>query len=627
MASQTAHKEPCQIISEYDKNMCHLADKKIMLNILEFTPIAQFSIGKNHRITQWNRACELLTGYSAKEMIGTKDQWKPFYSTKRPVLADLIVDNDFRKFQKLYKNKKSSKSKIIPMAWQSTDFFKNLGSKFRHVFFLAAPILDPKGKVLGAVETLQDITEQVQAKIDLRASEERYRTLTEQIADGVALIEDGKISFVNDACVKILGYHTSEDLLGDNLVHLVSDTYKKSFEKMCKDFETGNLSEKMLQLRCLKKDGTEFWIETHNSVIEWEGKPALLTTVRDITASKLQDMAIRKEAYYLRSQNERLRTTIKGRYSLGRLIGKSNSIQRVYDRILKAASSNANVVIYGESGTGKELVARAIHDMSDRGHGEFIAVNCGAIPENLIESEFFGHKKGAFTGAIIDKSGYLESANGGTLFLDEVGEIPLNMQVKLLRAVEDGGFTPIGSTRIKKANIRIVAATHRDLKNRVTSGLMREDFFYRIHIIPIHIPPLRERKDDLPLLVYHFLQTLSENGKTAFIPEKVLKAMQEYDWPGNVRELQNAIHRYITFNTMDLLEITQPQPNDSFRFNSDHFPKTTEKIDLRIAIGNYEKELVLKILEKNQGNRTQAAKALGIERRSLQRKLKRYRIM
>ncbi|RZB35777.1 MAG: hypothetical protein SRB2_02827 [Desulfobacteraceae bacterium Eth-SRB2] len=626
MAGQPAYKEPYPLITKQDENICRLPDKKTMLNILGFTPIAQFSMGMDHRITQWNRACELLTGYSAKKMIGTQSQWKPFYPNQRPVVADLIVDNDFKNFEKLYENRRSSKSEIIPTAWQSTDFFENLGGKPRHVFFLAAPILDSKGKILGAVETLQDITEQVQAKGDLRASEGRYRTLTEQIADGVALIEDGKIRFVNDACVKIFGYHASEDLLGDNPVNLISDPYKKSFKEMWKAFEAGRLSERMLQLQCLKKDGSKFWIEAHNSVIEWEGKPGLLTTVRDITASKLQDLAIREEAHYLRSQNERLKSTIKGRYSLGQLIGKSEPIQEVYDRILKAASSNANVVIYGESGTGKELVARAIHDMSDRGDGEFIAVNCGAIPENLIESEFFGHKKGAFTGAVIDKSGYLESADGGTLFLDEVGEIPLNMQVKLLRAIEDGGFTPIGSTRIKKTNIRIVAATHRNLKDRVTSGLMREDFFYRIHIVPIHIPPLRERKDDLPLLVYHFLQTLSDNGKTAFIPEKVLKAMQEYDWPGNVRELQNAIHRYITFNTMDFLEITQPEPNDSICFESDHFPKTIEKIDLRIAMGNYEKEVILKILEKNQGNRTQAAKALGIERRSLQRKLKRYRI-
>ncbi|MBW2603448.1 MAG: sigma 54-interacting transcriptional regulator [Deltaproteobacteria bacterium] len=626
MNNEPARKKPNHVRSEKKKHLPLLASRKTISNILECTPIAQFSIGMDHRITQWNKTCELLTGYSAKEMIGTRRQWEPFYPNERPVLADLIVDNDFKYFQKSYIKKSAAKSKIISQAWQATDSFENLGDKSRHLFFIAAPIIDSKSKIIGAVETLQDITKKIRAKENLRASEERYRVLTEQIADGVVLIQDGKVRFINDAGAKIFGYHASDDIIGNDMVNLISGQYKKNFKEMKKAFDKGRSSEKMRQLQCLKKDGSKFWVEAHSSVIKWEGKPALLTTVRDITTAKLQDLAIRKEAYCLRGQNERLKSTIKGRYSLGRLIGKSEAMQEVYDRILKAASSNANVVIYGDSGTGKELVARAIHDMSDRGNREFIAVNCGAIPENLIEREFFGHKKGAFTGAVLDKSGYLESADGGTLFLYEVGEIPLNMQVKLLRAAEDGSFTPIGSTREKKTNIRIIAATHRNLKDRVKNGLMREDFFYRIHIIPIHIPPLRERKDDLPLLVYHFLQTFSDNGKTTFISEKVLKAIQKYDWPGNIRELQNAIHRYITFNTMDFLEINPTEQHDSIDYERDLFPNAFEEFDLRVAMENFEKRVIVNTLKQNQGNRTRAAKALGIERRSLQRKLKRYRI-
>jgi PAS domain S-box-containing protein len=624
MSNEPAHKKSYHEVNEKNENLLFLASPKAILNILECTPIAQFSIGMDHRITQWNRACELLTGYPAKEMIGTRRQWEPFYPKERPVLADLIVNDDFKDFQKLYNKKRAARSKIIPLAWQAIDFFESLGGKSRHLFFIAAPIIDSNGKIIGAIETLQDITEQIQTKENLRASETQYRVLTEQIADGVVLIQDGKIRFANNAFAKIFGYNASEDIMGNDPVHLISDPCKKNFKEMGKAFEEGRFSEKMLQLQCFKKDGSKFWIEAHNSVIKWEGKPALLTTVRDITTTKLQDLAIREEAHSLRGQNERLKSTIKGRYSLGQLIGKSEPMQGVYERILKAASSSANVVIYGESGTGKELVARAIHEMSDRGDREFIAVNCGAIPETLIESEFFGHKKGAFTGAVLDKSGYLESADGGTLFLDEVGEIPLNMQVKLLRAVEDGSFTPIGSTRAKKTNIRIIAATHRDLKDRVKSGHMREDFFYRVHIIPIHIPPLRERKEDLPLLVYHFCQTFSDNGKTAFIPGKILKAMQTYDWPGNVRELQNAIHRYVTFKTMDFLKINPPEPNDAIDDESYHFSRSSEKFDLRVAMENFEKRVVEKTLKQNQGNRTRAAKALGIERRSLQRKLKKY---
>lgn len=335
-------------------------------------------------------------------------------------------------------------------------------------------------------------------------------------------------------------------------------------------------------------------------------------------------MAIRAEAYHLKNENVRLKAKMKDRFGLGEIVGKSRPMQDVYEKILKAAASVANVVIYGESGTGKELVARSIHDMGNRSDKEFMTVNCGAIPEDLIESEFFGYKKGAFTSANIDKRGYLESVNGGTLFLDEVGEIPLSMQVKLLRAIEGGGFTPVGSTEVKKADVRIIAATNRNLKDHVKNGLMREDFFYRIHIIPIHIPPLRQRKDDLPLLVYHFMQTFSKNGNTGFIPENFFKAMLEYDWPGNVRELQNAIQRYITFKTMDFLDISQQQPIHPSYFEDQALSETLEKRDLRTALEDFEKTVISKTLGQNNGNRTRAAKLLGIERRSLQRKIKRF---
>jgi transcriptional regulator with PAS, ATPase and Fis domain len=205
---------------------------------------------------------------------------------------------------------------------------------------------------------------------------------------------------------------------------------------------------------------------------------------------------------------------------------------------LKAAESNANVIIYGESGTGKELVAKSIHALSDRGSKPFVPVNCGAIPENLIESEFFGYQKGAFTGANQEKAGFLSAANGGTLFLDEVGEINANMQIKLLRAIDGGGFSPLGSNQIVKPDIRIIAATNRDLADKIHQGHFRSDFFYRIHVIPINLPSLRERREDIPLLIHHFLQLFGDDNKLQSIPETTMQAMQRYDWPGNVREFK-----------------------------------------------------------------------------------------
>ena len=195
----------------------------------------------------------------------------------------------------------------------------------------------------------------------------------------------------------------------------------------------------------------------------------------------------------------RLRSSQHNRDRFGNIIGKSPAIQRVYELILNAAATDANVILYGESGTGKELVAHAIHEMSSRKSGSFVPVNCGAIPETLMESEFFGHRKGAFTGAIIDKHGFLDLADGGTLFLDELGEIGQSMQVKLLRAIDGGGFTPIGGSQVKTPDLRIIAATNRDVAEQVRKGVIREDFFYRIHVIPIQLPALRERKEDIPL--------------------------------------------------------------------------------------------------------------------------------
>ncbi len=598
-----------------------------MLNILNCTPIAQFAIDLKHNITHWNKACEKLTGLSAKKMIGTKNHWAPFYDRKRPVLADLIVDNRIHEIKSMYRDNDVSRSEEIPSAWEATGFFKNIGGKDRHFYFLAAPILDQHGNILGAIETVQDITRRVMYEKELRDSEERYRVLTKQVADGVALIQKGKLKFLNDAFCSIFGYSSKEELLNKETIELISSQDRSIYENFATAFAERRFDVQTIEIQCTNADGEDFWVESHNTVISWEGKRALLVTIRNISERKMREQLEKQKAEKLRFENSRLRNKIKSRFGLGQLVGKSRAMQTVYDAILKTSTSNANVIIYGESGSGKELVARAVHEMSDRGEKPFIAVNCGAIPENLFESEFFGHKKGAFTGASFDKCGYLESAQDGILFLDEVGEIPLSMQVKLLRALDGGGFTPIGSTQVKHADTRIIAATNRNLKKQVRCGQMREDFFYRIHIIPIHVPPLRDRKDDLALLIYHFMQQLGKAETESFLPDNILRAMQSYDWPGNVRELQNVIQRYATFKTLGF-----PSVNETTHvLNSpEHQPSTPQLGDgfiLRNVLEDFEKDILLKAMAQVNGNRTRAAVVLGTERRSLQRKLKRYQLV
>ncbi len=326
----------------------------------------------------------------------------------------------------------------------------------------------------------------------------------------------------------------------------------------------------------------------------------------------------------LREENVRLRARSKDRFRFGDIIGKSEPMQRVYELILQAAASDMNVILYGESGTGKELVSRAIHEASDRKEQVFFPVNLGAISENLIESEFFGHKKGAFTGADSDQRGFLHLTDKGTLFLDELADIGLNLQVKLLRVLEGNGFTPVGTTEVIKPNIRFIAASNQDLNHRVKTGQIREDFYYRIHVFPIRLPPLRERKEDIPLLVEHFLKSTAPLQKGKPITPGFLEALQAYDWPGNVRELQNTLHRYVSQGEVDFLG----ERINSKISETSNFGDTINhgKMALDQAVADCEKATILNALKNSQGHKVKTAAALGISRAALYNKMKKYGI-
>lgn len=374
----------------------------------------------------------------------------------------------------------------------------------------------------------------------------------------------------------------------------------------------------------VKNPRDQHWYYSMNAPIQhMDGSTSLLAMITDINDRKNAEQALRESEIHLLHENIFLRTQIKERKKFGNIVGQSAAMQQVYEHILNAGASDATAILFGEAGTGKELVAHAIHDMSERRNKRFVPVHCGAIPENLIESEFFGYKKGAFSGALTDKPGYLEYADGGTLFLDEVGEISPHMQVKLLRVLEGGGYTPVGSTQNKTADVRIVAATNRDLQLLVKNGLMREDFFYRIHILPIHLPPLRERKGDLPLLIRHFMEMHAGKRNVPPLTAKLMEKLYHYDWPGNVRELQNVIVRYCNQNTIDLTGASSkpeaPPDQMSYPDTAGMGPK-----NLNEMLAKYEKLLILTTLNQNQWHRRKAASALGIDRKTLFNKMKRY---
>ena len=343
----------------------------------------------------------------------------------------------------------------------------------------------------------------------------------------------------------------------------------------------------------------------------------------DINDRKQFEESLRQQEASLRAQNTRFLSSLGDGMRFGRIIGKSPAMHRVYRLILKAAQSSANVIIYGESGTGKEMVARTIHQLSERGGKPFVPVNCGAIPDTLVESEFFGFQKGAFTGASLQKAGFLNAADCGTLFLDEVGEVNAGMQIKLLRALDGGGYSPLGSNEIIKPNIRIITATNRDLENKIQQGKFRKDFFYRIHVIPIYLPPLRERKQDIPLLIHHFLQLFADDNQLQSIPETAMKAMQRHEWPGNVRELQNAVRQYIALQEMDLIANLEQQDWGA-QVHDDLVTEGAADRSLNDAMLRFERRYIEHILGAHQWNRSKVAALLGVDRRTLYRKIKAF---
>jgi len=591
------------------------------LKILEYSPVAQFAIDAEHRIVLWNQACELLSGYPAQGMLGTDLQWKPFYPSRQPVLADLVLEQEGRDYLKYYRGERMVRSKLVPTAWETTEFFPDMGGQARHIRFLAAPISDENGRYVGAVQTLMDVTEEMNHHKALLQSMEDYRALAQDLSDGFVLVQKGRFIFVNRAYARMLGYSDPRYFIGRRPEEFIAPALREEFSKKNRAIEQGLVKERRLLWPHIMGDGREVWIEGHPKLIQWENKPTVLSTLIDVTEERNREMAMKEEAESLRRQVVSMKVSMKERYRFGDIIGKSALMQEVYELIAKAAAKDTHVIIYGESGTGKELVARAIHMKSARRDKEFVAVNCGAIPQNLMESEFFGYRKGAFTGAHADKAGYLDRANGGTLFLDEVGELSSDMQAKLLRAIDGHGYIPIGTTQSRPCDFRVIAATNKDMARQVQLGSVREDFFYRIHIVPIYLPPLRNRKEDLPLLVDHFMRLHREEGKTPAMQGLVMKAIYDYDWPGNVRELQNAIHRYLTIGRLDLQPGQRVGDARGATKGEGHIPSVC---NLKTALVQVEKQMIADALKQTRWNKAKAAALLGIPRKTLYRKMERH---
>ncbi len=314
------------------------------------------------------------------------------------------------------------------------------------------------------------------------------------------------------------------------------------------------------------------------------------------------------------------------------IIGRSEAMQRVFGIIRKVSASDSTVLINGETGTGKGLAARAIHAQSARQASAFIAINCGAIPENLLESELFGHVRGAFTGATANKVGKFEQAHGGTIFLDEIGDMSADLQVKILRVLEEGEFEPVGGNRTVSVNVRIIAATHRDLEERVREGRFREDLYYRLYVIPLVLPPLRERQADVGLLARHFLEEFNARGAGQIegLSEGALAVLRGYAWPGNIRELRNLMERLVVLKDDGFIDVDDLPVKLKSAEGIPTVPAgiaiSDDGINLNSAVTEFEKALILQSLEKTKWVKNKAAKLLKLNRTTLVEKIKRYQL-
>lgn len=332
------------------------------------------------------------------------------------------------------------------------------------------------------------------------------------------------------------------------------------------------------------------------------------------------------EAQLLKAELNQLRKTVQSQYSLDNIIGQSNEIQRVFDLVKTVADTDTTILLNGPTGTGKELLARAIHYRSNRSSGPFIAVNCAALPDSLLESELFGYEQGAFTGANRQHKGRFEQADNGTLLLDEIGEITIGTQIKLLRVLQEGSFQRLGGEALIRPNTRVITATNQNLKSLIQKGLFREDLYYRLNVFQINVPALKDRPSDIPLLINHFIDFYAQKHRKPKIqiPESLMDELICYDWPGNIRELENLIERHIILSTPPTLDGLTASP-PALNTPTEH-KESNEDFSLPQYLLNVEREQIIKALEKNNGVQAQAAKALGITRSNLHYRIKKLNI-
>jgi PAS domain S-box-containing protein len=619
---------------------------RLFLEIIEFLPDPTFILNEERKVIAWNKAMELMTGVKKENMIG-KGKYAysiPFYGKPKPVLIDLIWE-DKEEIKKRYANFHKNAN-----TYCGETFFPDFNKKGAYIWGTATPLFNSKGIIIGAIESIRDITDKTKALMALHESEEKFQKLAENNFAAITIRRKEKFIYANPRVEEITGYRIGE-FIRLKILDIVHPDFHDFIKEDNLEWQKSENLRLQSEIKIITKDKNVRWIEQTSSNIIFDGKPAIITTSYDITGRKtfenelkrhkenLEEL-VRERTKELLLANENLKKEINERkkveqdlntlrkdivkdYTYQDIVSKSPIIQKIMGSLEDVAKSDSTILIEGPTGTGKELLSRAIYDLSNRKQKPFVIINCGTIPGELMESDLFGHVKGAFTGALYDKIGKISAADGGTVFFDEIGDLPLNLQIKILRLIQNREFEPVGSVKINNVDIRIIAATNRNLLDLVNEGKFRDDLYYRFNVVKYYLPPLKNRKEDIPLLVDHFIKKFNvlKKKNIAGVSPEVTKMFYNYSFPGNIRELENIIEYSFIMVRGDIIE--EDDLPAEIKKDENNFEKLIKRKLISI---NNDKGKIISTLNKFNWNKSKACKELGVSYVTLWRKIKKYNI-
>jgi formate hydrogenlyase transcriptional activator len=575
---------------EFDMKVNPLSQNLSAGHLLQHMPVSAFVLNAKHQVVIWNKACEQLTGLKAEEMIGSNQHWRGFYTEKRPCLADLLLDRTLGEVSSLYEQ--ASDFTSYTDVCHTENWCLMPDGRRLYLVIDAGTISNERGEVVAIVETQRDRTEQRLTMQALTESEQRISSILGSAMDAIVTVDQQHcITLFNIAASRI--FRCAPDFaVGQPVERFIAPHCDTLFKRFISFDNVGVKTQTWAPegLSARRADGEEFPIEATFSPFEAGGQKLCTIILRDVNDRRLAEQKLDR----LQQEKGYLQEVVNDDHNPGDFISGSTLMRAVMEQVRMVARTDTPVLLQGETGTGKELLARAIHDFSDRSAAIMVKVNCAALPAELIESELFGHEKGAFTGATQQRKGRFELADGGSLFLDEIGELSLPAQAKLLRVLQEQEFERVGGSETIGVNVRVIAATNRNLTEEISLGKFRSDLYYRLNVFPIEVPTLRQRLTDIPLLARFFLNKYAKKlGKRLEdIAPASLEHLKAYHWPGNVRELQNVIERAVILSQGPLLEIEPLLPSRGHTKTQPGRLQTLETV---------EREHILRTLEQTSG--------------------------